>query len=109
MQIQLFKGQGHFQTPLSFDGIHIVNHMVEDDEFIHSSDEDLLPSPMGVSGLHGNGHFLRGLEMSGKDSDGSTDSDQENRNSALELEVDMANHIMCNDSPNKASSISTAV
>ncbi|XP_055519909.1 EVI5-like protein isoform X3 [Leucoraja erinacea] len=116
-EIQLFKGQGHFQTPLSFDGIHIVNHMVEDDEFIHSSDEDLLPSPMGVSGLqgdlypipHGNGHFLRGLEMSGKDSDGSTDSDQENRNSALELEVDMANHIMCNDSPNKASSISTAV
>lgn len=116
-EIQLFKGQGHFQTPLSFDGIHIVNHMVEDDEFIHSSDEDLLPSPMGVSGLqgdlypipHGNGHFLRGLEMSGKDSDGSTDSDQENRNSALELEVDIANHIMCNDSPNKASSISTAV
>ncbi|XP_078285569.1 EVI5-like protein isoform X3 [Rhinoraja longicauda] len=116
-EIQLFKGQGHFQTPLSFDGIHIVNHMVEDDEFIHSSDEDLLPSPMGVSGPmgdlypipHGNGHFLRGLEMSGKDSDGSTDSDQENQNPALELEADMANHIMCNDSPNKAPSISTAV
>ncbi|XP_072925323.1 EVI5-like protein isoform X10 [Hemitrygon akajei] len=115
--IQLFKGQGHFQPPMSFDGIHIVNHMVEDDEFIHSSDEDLLPSPMGVSGLQGelypiprgNSHFLRGLEISGKDSDGSTDSDQEDRNSALELEADMANHVMCTDSPNKAPSISTTV
>ncbi|XP_059848130.1 EVI5-like protein isoform X3 [Hypanus sabinus] len=116
-EIQLFKGQGHFQPPMSFDGIHIVNHMVEDDEFIHSSDEDLLPSPMGVSGLQGelypiprgNSHFLRGLEISGKDSDGSTDSDQEDRNSALELEADMANHVMCTDSPNKAPSISTTV
>ncbi|XP_051897927.1 EVI5-like protein isoform X4 [Pristis pectinata] len=116
-EIQLFKGQGHFQTPMSFDGIHIVNHMVEDDEFIQSSDEDLLPSPMGVSDLqgelypipHGTSHFLRGLEISGKDSDGSTDSDQEDRNSALELEADMTNHVMCNDSPNKAPSISTTV
>uniref|UniRef100_UPI00398F3BB0 EVI5-like protein isoform X3 n=1 Tax=Pristiophorus japonicus TaxID=55135 RepID=UPI00398F3BB0 len=116
-QIRVFKGPGPFQTPMSFDGIHIVNHMVEDDESIHSSDEDLLPSPMGVSGLpeglypipHGNSHFLRGLEISGKDSDGSTDSDQEDRNSALELEAEMANHIMCNESPNKAPSISTIV
>uniref|UniRef100_UPI00398E9D2E EVI5-like protein isoform X6 n=1 Tax=Pristiophorus japonicus TaxID=55135 RepID=UPI00398E9D2E len=116
-EIRVFKGPGPFQTPMSFDGIHIVNHMVEDDESIHSSDEDLLPSPMGVSGLpeglypipHGNSHFLRGLEISGKDSDGSTDSDQEDRNSALELEAEMANHIMCNESPNKAPSISTIV
>ncbi|XP_041033067.1 EVI5-like protein isoform X4 [Carcharodon carcharias] len=96
-EIRLFKGQGSFQTPMSFDGIHIVNHMVADDESIPSSDEDLLPSPMAVSGLqeglypipHGNNHFLRGLEISGKDSDGSTDSDQEDRNSALELEAEM--------------------
>ncbi|XP_060711255.1 ecotropic viral integration site 5 protein homolog isoform X6 [Hemiscyllium ocellatum] len=114
-EIRLFKGQGSF--PMSFDGIHIVNHMVADDESTQSSDEDLLPSPMGISGLqeglypipHGNGHFLRGLEISGKDSDGSTDSDQEERNSALELEAEMANHIMCNDSPNKPPSISTTV
>ncbi|XP_067876954.1 EVI5-like protein isoform X2 [Heterodontus francisci] len=116
-EIRLFKGQGSFQTPMSFDGIHIVNHMVADDESIHSSDEDLLPSPIGVSGLqeglypipHGNSHFLRGLEISGKDSDGSTDSEQEDQNSALELEAEMANHIMCNESPNKAPSISTTV
>ncbi|XP_043550623.1 EVI5-like protein isoform X3 [Chiloscyllium plagiosum] len=116
-EIRLFKGQGSFPTPMSFDGIHIVNHMVADDESTQSSDEDLLPSPMGISGLqeglypipHGNGHFLRGLEISGKDSDGSTDSDQEERNSALELEAEMANHIMCNDSPNKPPSISTTV
>ncbi|XP_048473808.1 EVI5-like protein [Rhincodon typus] len=116
-EIRLFKGQGSFPTPMSFDGIHIVNHMVADDESIQSSDEDLLPSPMGISGLqeglypipHGNGHFLRGLEISGKDSDGSTDSDQEDRNSALELEAEMANHIMCNESPNKTPSISTTV
>ncbi|XP_069783817.1 EVI5-like protein isoform X4 [Narcine bancroftii] len=116
-EIQLFKGQGHFQTPMSFDGIHIVNHLVEDDEFIHSSDEDLLPSPMGVSGLqgelypipHANSHFLRGLAISRKDSGGSSDSEQEDRNSALEPEADVVNHVMCNDSPNKASSISTTV
>ncbi|XP_072420125.1 EVI5-like protein isoform X5 [Chiloscyllium punctatum] len=116
-EIRLFKGQGSFPTPMSFDGIHIVNHMVADDESTQSSDEDLLPSPMGISGLqeglypipHGNGHFLRGLEISGKDSDGSTDSDQEERNSALELEAEMTNHIMCNDSPNKPPSISTTV
>ncbi|XP_067829304.1 EVI5-like protein isoform X5 [Heptranchias perlo] len=116
-EIRLYKGPGPFQTPMSFDGIHIVNHMVEDDDSIHSSDEDLLPSPMGGSGLqeglypipHGNSHFLRGLEISGKDSDGSTDSDQEDQNSALELEAEMANHIMCNESPNKAPSISTTV
>ncbi|GCB81256.1 hypothetical protein scyTo_0021808, partial [Scyliorhinus torazame] len=116
-QIRLFKGQGSFQSPMSFDGIHIVNHMVADDESIHSSDEDLLPSPMAVSGLqealypipHPNSHFLMGLESLGKDSDGSTDSEQEDRNSAPELEEEMANHIMCSESPNKPPSISTTV
>uniref|UniRef100_A0A4W3K716 Ecotropic viral integration site 5 like n=1 Tax=Callorhinchus milii TaxID=7868 RepID=A0A4W3K716_CALMI len=116
-EIRLFKGQRPFETSMSFDGIHIVNHMVEDDESIHSSDEDLLPSPMVVSGLqetlyplqHGHANFLQGMEMSGKDSEGNTDSDPEDRNSALELDAELANHILCHDSPNKATSLSTTV
>ncbi|XP_043940475.1 EVI5-like protein isoform X5 [Protopterus annectens] len=101
-EIRLFKGQKRFENPITFDGIHIVNHL-EDDDSIHSSDEDLLPSPMVVGGLQdslyslstGDAHFLRVIDNSGKDSDGSTDSEQEDRNSAAELDSETDQSSVC--------------
>ncbi|XP_069087836.1 EVI5-like protein isoform X1 [Pleurodeles waltl] len=83
-EIRLMKGQ---KPTMAFDGIHIVNHMAEDDDedSLHSSDEELLGNPMVVGTLQdalyplspGNARFLRGLESSVKDSDGSTDSEEQ--------------------------------
>ncbi|MBN3276366.1 EVI5L protein, partial [Polyodon spathula] len=94
-EIRLQKGhQQRFKDPMTaFDGIHIVNHVMGDGDSL-SSDEDLLPSPIAVGGLQdtlyplnpGSACFLRGVENPGKDSDGSTDSEQEERTSAAQLQ-----------------------
>lgn len=77
---------------MGFDGIHIVSHLAVDDDSLHSSDEELLTSPMVVGALQDvlyplsphNTHFLRGAESSGKESDGTTDSDADDPASATE-------------------------
>ncbi|XP_058864198.1 EVI5-like protein isoform X2 [Acipenser ruthenus] len=104
-EIRLQKGhQQRFKDPMTaFDGIHIVNHVMRDGDSL-SSDEDLLPSPLAVGGLQdalyplnpGSACFLRGVENPGKDSDGSTDSEQEERTSAAQLYA----HMVCGDNVN---------
>ncbi|KAH0618417.1 hypothetical protein JD844_017595 [Phrynosoma platyrhinos] len=41
-EIRCLKGKRAFSSPHTFDGIHIVNHLLGDDESLHSSDEDLI-------------------------------------------------------------------
>ncbi|XP_041091708.1 EVI5-like protein isoform X3 [Polyodon spathula] len=104
-EIRLQKGhQQRFKDPMTaFDGIHIVNHVMGDGDSL-SSDEDLLPSPIAVGGLQdtlyplnpGSACFLRGVENPGKDSDGSTDSEQEERTSAAQLYA----HMVCGETVN---------
>uniref|UniRef100_A0A6J0UA51 EVI5-like protein isoform X2 n=1 Tax=Pogona vitticeps TaxID=103695 RepID=A0A6J0UA51_9SAUR len=91
-EIRLMKGQKPFEDSMGFDGIHIVSHLTVDDDSLHSSDEELLTSPMVVGALQDvlyplsphNAHFLRGAESSGKESDGTTDSDPDDPASAAE-------------------------
>uniref|UniRef100_A0A670YB78 Ecotropic viral integration site 5 like n=1 Tax=Pseudonaja textilis TaxID=8673 RepID=A0A670YB78_PSETE len=90
LQIRLMKGQKPFEDSMGFDGIHIVSHLAVDDDSLHSSDEELLTSPMVVGALQDvlyplsphNTHFLHGAESSGKESDGTTDSDPDEPTSA---------------------------
>nr|XP_014341485.1 PREDICTED: EVI5-like protein [Latimeria chalumnae] len=108
-EIRVLKGQKHFETPMAFDGIHIVNHMEEDDDSLHSSDDDLLQSPLVVGGLSdvlyplqpGSVCFLQDLQNSGKDSEGSTDSEQEEQNTTAELDLGIEAHIICSDGLSK--------
>ncbi|XP_032066399.1 EVI5-like protein isoform X2 [Thamnophis elegans] len=91
-EIRLTKGQKPFEDSMGFDGIHIVSHLAVDDDSLHSSDEELLTSPMVVGALQDvlyplsphNAHFLHGAESSGKESDGTTDSDPDDPTSATE-------------------------
>ncbi|XP_054832044.1 EVI5-like protein isoform X3 [Eublepharis macularius] len=91
-EIRLMKGPKPFEDSMGFDGIHIVSHLGVDDDSLHSSDEELLTSPMVVGALQDvlyplsphNTRFLRGAESSGKESDGTTDSDPEDPASATE-------------------------
>ncbi|XP_034635666.1 ecotropic viral integration site 5 protein homolog isoform X2 [Trachemys scripta elegans] len=41
-EIRCLKGQKGFSDQPTFDGIHIVNHLIGDDESFHSSDEDFI-------------------------------------------------------------------
>ncbi|XP_070595643.1 EVI5-like protein isoform X1 [Erythrolamprus reginae] len=92
-EIRLMKGQKPFEDSMGFDGIHIVSHLAVDDDSLHSSDEELLTSPMVVGALQDvlyplsphNTHFLHGAESSGKESDGTTDSDPDDPTSATEV------------------------
>ncbi|KAM3844191.1 EVI5-like protein isoform 1-T1 [Vipera latastei] len=91
-EIRLMKGQKPFEDSMGFDGIHIVSHLAVDDDSLHSSDEELLTSPEVVGALQDvlyplsphNAHFLHGAESSGKESDGTTDSDPDDPASATE-------------------------
>ncbi|KAM6470636.1 EVI5-like protein isoform 2-T4 [Liasis olivaceus] len=91
-EIRLIKGQKPFEDSMGFDGIHIVSHLAVDDDSLHSSDEELLTNPMVVGALQDvlyplsphNTHFLHGAESSGKESDGTTDSDPDEPASATE-------------------------
>ncbi|XP_066469572.1 EVI5-like protein isoform X3 [Tiliqua scincoides] len=91
-EIRLMKGQKPFEDSMGFDGIHIVSHLAVDDDSLHSSDEELLTSPMVVGALQDvlyplsphSTRFLRGAESSGKESDGTTDSDPDDPGSATE-------------------------
>ncbi|XP_048348025.1 EVI5-like protein isoform X2 [Sphaerodactylus townsendi] len=91
-EIRLMKGPKPFEDSMGFDGIHIVSHLAVDDDSLHSSDEELLTSPMVVGALQDvlyplsphNSRFLRGAESSGKESDGTTDSDPDDPASATE-------------------------
>ncbi|XP_014635637.1 PREDICTED: ecotropic viral integration site 5 protein homolog isoform X3 [Ceratotherium simum simum] len=50
-ELRSLKGQRGFSGQSSFDGIHIVNHLIGDDESFHSSDEDFIDNPLRESGV----------------------------------------------------------
>lgn len=50
-ELRCLKGQRSFLGQPPFDGIHIVNHLIGDDESSHSSDEDLIENSLQESGI----------------------------------------------------------
>lgn len=50
-ELRCLKGQRGFLGQPPFDGIHIVNHLIGDDESSHSSDEDLIENSLRESGI----------------------------------------------------------
>ncbi|XP_073427553.1 ecotropic viral integration site 5 protein homolog isoform X4 [Dendrobates tinctorius] len=51
-EIQCQKGHRGLQGQHTFDGIHIVNHIIGDDVSFHSSDEDFATSSLQTEGVH---------------------------------------------------------
>uniref|UniRef100_A0A6I8PQ23 Ecotropic viral integration site 5 n=1 Tax=Ornithorhynchus anatinus TaxID=9258 RepID=A0A6I8PQ23_ORNAN len=51
-ELRCLKGQRGFPGQPTFDGIHIVNHLIGDDESFHSSDEDVLANSIQEGGVH---------------------------------------------------------
>ncbi|KAL1789773.1 ecotropic viral integration site 5 protein-like isoform X5, partial [Sigmodon hispidus] len=50
-ELRCLKGQRNFSSQPPFDGIHIVSHLIGDDESFHSSDEDFIDSSLQESGI----------------------------------------------------------
>ncbi|XP_073175170.1 EVI5-like protein isoform X2 [Lepidochelys kempii] len=108
-EIRLMKGQKPFEDSMGFDGIHIVSHLAVDEDSLHSSDEELLTNPMVVGALQDvlyplspcNARFLRGTESSGKESDGSTDSEPEDPTSTAEADGEMEPQIIFGETLSK--------
>nr|XP_039316880.1 ecotropic viral integration site 5 protein homolog isoform X2 [Saimiri boliviensis boliviensis] len=50
-ELRCLKGQSGFSGQSPFDGIHIVNHLIGDDESFHSSDEDFIDNPLRETGV----------------------------------------------------------
>uniref|UniRef100_A0A8C3WHP3 Ecotropic viral integration site 5 n=1 Tax=Catagonus wagneri TaxID=51154 RepID=A0A8C3WHP3_9CETA len=50
-ELRCLKGQRGFCSQPSFDGIHIVNHLMGDDESFHSSDEEFTDNSLQESGV----------------------------------------------------------
>ena len=50
-QLSCLKGQRGFSSQPPFDGIHIVNHLIGDDESFHSSDEEFVGNSLQESGI----------------------------------------------------------
>lgn len=50
-QLRCLKGQRDFSSRPPFDGIHIVSHLIGDDESFHSSDEDFIDSSLQESAI----------------------------------------------------------
>ncbi|XP_043362700.1 EVI5-like protein isoform X2 [Dermochelys coriacea] len=108
-EIRLMKGQKPFEDSMGFDGIHIVSHLAVDEDSLHSSDEELLTNPMVVGALQDvlyplspcNVRFLRGTESSGKESDGSTDSEPEDPTSTTEADGEMEPQIIFGETLSK--------
>ncbi|XP_030401207.1 EVI5-like protein isoform X5 [Gopherus flavomarginatus] len=108
-EIRLMKGQKPFEDSMGFDGIHIVSHLAVDEDSLHSSDEELLTNPMVVGALQDvlyplspcSARFLRGMKSSGKESDGSTDSEPEDPTSTAEADSEMEPQIIFGETLSK--------
>nr|XP_034787107.2 ecotropic viral integration site 5 protein homolog isoform X3 [Pan paniscus] len=60
-ELRCLKGQRGFSGQPPFDGIHIVNHLIGDDESFHSSDEDFIDNSLQETGI---GFPLHGKSVS---------------------------------------------
>ncbi|XP_060237078.1 ecotropic viral integration site 5 protein homolog isoform X1 [Meriones unguiculatus] len=50
-ELRCLKGQRSFSRQPPFDGVHIVSHLLGDDDSFHSSDEDFIDSPLQERGI----------------------------------------------------------
>ncbi|XP_056379122.1 ecotropic viral integration site 5 protein homolog isoform X2 [Hyla sarda] len=106
-EVQCLKSQRGLQDQRTFDGIHIVSHIIGDDVSFHSSDEDFATSslqPGGGGGLHyalAKKHGKMVLVPSDLDS---SDSDQED----LTIITD-SNGVIPKPIPKRTESYSTMV
>ncbi|XP_036056398.1 ecotropic viral integration site 5 protein homolog isoform X3 [Onychomys torridus] len=50
-ELRCLKGQRTFSSQPPFDGVHIVSHLIGDDESLHSSDEDFIDGSLQESGV----------------------------------------------------------
>ncbi|XP_028588604.2 ecotropic viral integration site 5 protein homolog isoform X2 [Podarcis muralis] len=77
-EISCLKGKKPFPGPHTFDGIHIVNHLIGDDESLQSSDEDFISNHVQESGVHFHLHRRTGPMDLTPAAANSSDSDTEN-------------------------------
>ncbi|XP_029473948.1 ecotropic viral integration site 5 protein homolog isoform X2 [Rhinatrema bivittatum] len=75
-EMKCLKGQRFTGQP-TFDGIHIVNHLIGDDESFHSSDEDFITNSLQEGGVHFHMHRRTGQMAMGPAVEDSSDSDTE--------------------------------
>ncbi|XP_030427941.1 ecotropic viral integration site 5 protein homolog isoform X6 [Gopherus evgoodei] len=76
-EIRCLKGQKDFSDQPTFDGIHIVNHLIGDDESFHSSDEDFISNSIQEGRVHFHLHRRTGQMALGPTVVDSSDSDTE--------------------------------
>uniref|UniRef100_A0A2D4FHD4 Uncharacterized protein n=1 Tax=Micrurus corallinus TaxID=54390 RepID=A0A2D4FHD4_MICCO len=80
-EIRCLKSKKTFPGTNTFDGIHIVNHLIGDDESLHSSDEDSITNHIQEHRIHFHLHSRTGhMERNPTVAD-SSDSDTENTES----------------------------
>ncbi|XP_065411622.1 ecotropic viral integration site 5 protein homolog isoform X8 [Chrysemys picta bellii] len=76
-EIRCLKGQKGFSDQPTFDGIHIVNHLIGDDESFHSSDEDFISNSIQEDRVHFHLHRRTGQMTLAPTVVDSSDSDTE--------------------------------
>ncbi|XP_045870811.1 ecotropic viral integration site 5 protein homolog isoform X2 [Meles meles] len=104
-ELRCLKGQRVFSGQPPFDGIHIVNHLIGDDESFHSSDEDFMDDSLRESGVGFPLHRKSGpMSLDPAVADG---SESETEDSALETRD--SNRVARKERPPRRESYSTTV
>ncbi|XP_022352430.1 ecotropic viral integration site 5 protein homolog isoform X2 [Enhydra lutris kenyoni] len=104
-ELRCLKGQRVFSGQPPFDGIHIVNHLIGDDESFHSSDEDFMNDSLRESGVGFPFHRKSGpMSLDPTVADG---SESETEDSALETRD--SNRVARKEQPPRRESYSTTV
>ncbi|KAI5769622.1 EVI5 [Gulo gulo luscus] len=104
-ELRCLKGQRVFSGQPPFDGIHIVNHLIGDDESFHSSDEDFMDDSLRESGIGFPLHRKSGpMSLDPAVADG---SESETEDSALETRD--SNQVARKEQPPRRESYSTTV
>ncbi|KAG8436729.1 hypothetical protein GDO86_007716 [Hymenochirus boettgeri] len=76
-EIRCLKSQKGLPDQPTFDGIHIINHMIGDDDSFHSSDEDFGAGPLQKGNIHFHLHNRTVKGVLGPVVSDSSDSDTE--------------------------------
>ncbi|XP_058994542.1 ecotropic viral integration site 5 protein homolog isoform X3 [Mustela lutreola] len=104
-ELRCLKGQRVFSGQPPFDGIHIVNHLIGDDESFHSSDEDFMDDSLRESGVGFPLHRKSGpMSLDPAVADG---SESETEDSVLETRD--SNRVARKEQPPRRESYSTTV
>uniref|UniRef100_A0A452S5B6 Ecotropic viral integration site 5 n=1 Tax=Ursus americanus TaxID=9643 RepID=A0A452S5B6_URSAM len=104
-ELRCLKGQRVFSGQPPFDGIHIVNHLIGDDESFHSSDEDFMDNSLRESSVGFPLHRKSGpMSLDPAVADG---SESETEDSVLETRD--SNQVARKEQPPRRESYSTTV